>query len=342
MHWKDLSVGRKVLIGMGTAVGALLLVVIGAVQGIGQIVTGGLESAAGNKLRSELLQREVDHLKWAQEVNRFVFVRDAPELKVQLDHTQCGFGAWYYGSGRKEAESLLPLLREPLEKIGEPHRKLHESAILIRDIGRRGELGMAQSVFVKETLSELAAVQDLLKAMSAMSREHILSEEQMLERAAATRGLVLVVGFIAVVAGSLLSVVISRAISGPLKQGVGLAEVVAEGDLDARLAIDRKDEVGDLIGAMNEMVRRLREAVSGVKAVGDHVSTSSQVLSSSAQQISRHASQQAAQTEEASSAIEEMNETIRQNAENARETEQIAQKASFDAEESGKAVVDPA
>jgi methyl-accepting chemotaxis protein len=338
MRWNDLKMGKKIMIGIGSGLVMLLLVGIWSITGISTIVAGGLEVAGGNKLRGELLQREVDHLTWAQTVGRFVYDDSARELKVQLDHTQCAFGKWYYGKGRADAETLLAALKSPLAEIGEPHRLLHETADRIKQFHGTGKLQEAREIYTKETLPQLEAVQAQLNRMGALSKEHILSEDVMLDQALKTRLSVLVFGLVSIVVGIVMAIVITRSITRPIEKGVTFAHLIAEGDLGRKLEIEQDDEVGRLAGALNAMVERLREVVVGVKNAADNVASGSDQLSAGAQQMSQGTSEQAANTEEASSSIEEMNATIRQNADNAHQTEKIALKSAADARDSGQAV----
>jgi methyl-accepting chemotaxis protein len=287
-----------------------------------------------------LLQREVDHLNWAQAVGKYVHAEPAGELSAQLDPTQCGFGKWYYGSGRKDAEALLADLKDPLAAIEEPHRKLHESAAQIKTMRTEGRHAEASAFYDRETLGELEKVQGILKSMTGLAKEHILSEEVMIEHAKSTRYMVLVFASAAVVAGSILAWFITRSITKPLAKGVTFARMLAEGDLTKQLDVYQRDEIGRLAEALNAMVAKVQSVVTGVKVSAENVSQGSAQLSQSAQQMSQGTTEQAASTEEASSSIEEMNATIRQNADNAMQTEKIALKSSGDAEESGKAVTD--
>ena len=338
MSWNDLKMGKKIMIGIGSGLFMLSLVGIWSIQGISRIVAGGLEVAGGNKLRSELLQREVDHLTWAQTVGRFVYDDTARELKAQLDHTQCGFGKWYYGRGKGDAEALLADLKTPLAEIEEPHRRLHETADRIQKFHVAGKMQEARQVYVNETLPQLEAVQVQLKKMGALSKEHILSEDIMLDRAVRTRLSVIIFGIVSIAVGIVMAIVITRSITRPIDKGVTFAHLIAEGDLSRKLEIDQDDEVGRLAGALNAMVERLREVVLGVKTAADNVASGSGQLSANAQQMSQGTSEQAANTEEASSSVEEMNATIRQNADNAHQTEKIALKSASDARDSGQAV----
>ncbi len=338
MSWKDIRFSRKIMAGIGTVLIMLIMVALWSIFGINTIVGNGLEVAAGNKLRSELLQREVDHLKWAQEVGRYVYDDKVKELTVQLDHTQCNFGKWYYGSGRKEAEALLPALKEPLAAIEEYHRKLHESAASIKQHIGEGSRKAAQLVYEQDTLGHLAAVQGLLKKMTDLSKNNILSEDVMLKQAIGTRARIAVLSLIAITAGILFGVMISRSLSRQLIRSVEFAKTITKGDLQGKLEIRQKDEIGQLADALNGMAATIKNIVADVQNTADSVASGSQQLSSNSEQMSQGNTEQAASAEEASASIEQMNATIRQNADNAHQTEQIAIKSAYDAQESGKAV----
>lgn len=323
MKWGDIRLGRKILIGIGSALIMLVAVSFLAVSGIGGIVKGGMEVAGGNKLRGELLQREVDHLKWAQSVGRYVH-DETKELKVQLDPAQCGLGKWYYGEGRKNAESLLAGLREPLSAVEEPHRRLHETAGRILQLHSEGRETEARTVYEQETMLHLETVQGLLKKVADLSKEHILSEDVMLTQAQRARSRLLLVSVAAIGLGIFLGIVITRAIVRPVQQGLAFAKNIASGDLRNTLQIAQKDEMGQLADALNDMVRRLEDVAARVTGAADTVAFGSQELSGNAGVLSQRATEQAASTKEASSSVEQMNATIRQNADNALQTEKIA------------------
>ena len=340
MKWGDVSIGKKVLTGIGVVLVLLSAAGIWAIVGIGSIVHDGMEVAAGNHLRGEMLQREVDHLNWVQTVSRYVFDPRASELKAQLDHTQCGFGKWYYGEGRKQAEAMLPKLKETLDALEEPHRKLHESAAQIQQFHSQGLHAEAQAVFTSDTKAHLEKVQGLLRKTVDMAKENILSEEEMLSNALRTRVIVSGVSIAAIALGLVFGFVITKSITRPLKKSVDFTSAVAAGDLNYHLDIEQRDEVGQLAASLNSMVTTLRNVVSTVSEASERVAFGSQELTARSGQMSQGASEQAASAEEASSSVEEMNATIEQNASNAQQTEKIARQSADDAAESGKAVAE--
>ncbi len=136
------------------------------------------------------------------------------------------------------------------------------------------------------------------------------------------------------------SFVIIRGITTPLKEAVAVSNSLAEGDLNVHIDPKGKDETGQLLNAMKNMIDRLKMVVADVKGASDNVASGSQQLSSGAEQMSQGTTEQAASAEEASSSVEEMNATIKQNADNASQTEKIARKSADDAMKSGSAVAD--
>ncbi|MBF0626911.1 MAG: CZB domain-containing protein [Magnetococcales bacterium] len=137
--WNNMSLGKKILAGIGFVLMLLMIVSGWSLNGISNMVKDGVEVVAGNKLRGELLQREVDHLNWANKVSAFINDEKATEMGVQMDHTQCAFGKWYYGEGRQQAEVLIPELKPMLASMEDPHKKLHASAHKISQVFQRAD-----------------------------------------------------------------------------------------------------------------------------------------------------------------------------------------------------------
>ena len=129
MKWKNLKLSRKFFVAFGIVISLLLITGFWAIFGINGIVGDASETIDGNKLRTNLESKYVDHLIWAKEVNRLLTDDNVTELNVQTDHHKCAFGQWYYGEGRKEAEELAPELKPLLKEFEEPHMHLHSSAI---------------------------------------------------------------------------------------------------------------------------------------------------------------------------------------------------------------------
>ena len=131
---------------------------------------------------------------------------------------------------------------------------------------------------------------------------------------------------------------LSRSLTRPLGEAVRLAEAIGAGDVSRRVEAKSRDEIGDLLRAMNRMSTKLSEIVGAVRLSSSQVASGSALSAQTAEQLSSGSTEQAAASEQASAAVEEMTANVRQNADNAAQTEKIAAQANANAEKTGAAV----
>jgi methyl-accepting chemotaxis protein len=122
--------------------------------------------------------------------------------------------------------------------------------------------------------------------------------------------------------------IISRSITTPLKRALEVAKMVAAGDLTANIQKQGKDEIAELMQALDEMNTGLRKIVSEVQVGTDSISTAANEIASGNFDLSSRTEQQAGSLEETAASIEQLTSTVKQNAENARQANQLAQNAS--------------
>jgi len=118
-----------------------------------------------------------------------------------------------------------------------------------------------------------------------------------------------------------------RTVSNPLGKLVSALQRVAQGDLTVSLFTERRDEVGQAIGALNVLVDELHDSLQRVSQVAESVASGSQELSSAAEQLSSSAQEQASSLEETAASMEEMTSTVKQNADNALRADKVALEA---------------
>lgn len=100
---------------------------------------------------------------------------------------------------------------------------------------------------------------------------------------------------------------------------------VNDGDLTARIKLEREDELGEMAGALSEMAQSLNTVVKEVQSTSLSISTAGGFLRRHAKRMSADANRQAATVEEVASAMEEMVSNIHNNSDHARRSEGIAQ-----------------
>jgi methyl-accepting chemotaxis protein len=130
--------------------------------------------------------------------------------------------------------------------------------------------------------------------------------------------LLLAIALGAVLVLALMIFLISRSISRPLGRGVAFARQIAAGNLTATIDVgSRRDEIGQLAGALNEMTQNLRNLAHQIQEGAGQLASSSEELSSTAQQLSEGAQSQASTLEETSASIEELTASVEQVSEHA-------------------------
>ncbi len=139
----------------------------------------------------------------------------------------------------------------------------------------------------------------------------VLSNNGTIDLRGSTLGLVLVV-LVTVAMSALVSLLLARSITLPLKESSETAARVAKGDLSAAAAVKSADEVGTLVGGLNEMTTRLKELVGAIQEGSEQVASSSEQISRSAQQLSSGAQSQASTLEETSAAVEQLTASVEQ------------------------------
>lgn len=121
---------------------------------------------------------------------------------------------------------------------------------------------------------------------------------------------------LALVIGLLASLVISRQITAPLALTVDLARRIAKGDLTVQARSARKDELGDLQNAMQEMAQNLNTLVQGIGNGVTQISTSAEKLSAMSEQTSAGVRQQKSEVDQVATAMHEMASTVQEVARN--------------------------
>lgn len=299
---------------------------------------------ADPSLLGQLQQREIDHLHWAASI-RDSLLNQEP-VTVQTDPLQCALGRWIdsdqagsvYARGDQEFKTAW-------DAMVSNHETLHKSALTVKaalaaspkaaEAKFRSEtlpalartldslkvlkqeaehemagLKAATAIYASATVPALAETQARLEEARAVARKHILTDQQMLDRADHTRFEVMVFSIGALIAGLLLSVLIARSISRPIARGVDFAKMVSQGDLSRRLDIDQTDEIGELSDALNAMTVNLKQMFMDIATGTQTLTASSTELSAISDQIASNSRQTAATSTNVSAAAEQMSTSM--------------------------------
>ena len=132
----------------------------------------------------------------------------------------------------------------------------------------------------------------------------------------------------------------TRSITRPLLTARAAAKSFAHGDLSTALVAEGKDEIAQLVQALEAMRLELSGIVAAVRHSAETVSNASAEIATGNHDLSGRTENQASALEQTSASMEEVNSSIRQNADNSQQARQLVADASQIASQGGSTVTD--
>lgn len=355
-----------------------------------------------------LTEKELDHTRWAFKIQQAIIDKENG-VKVEFDHTKCSLGQFLYGEEGRNAVAIDPDLAEILAAIKGPHEQLHTYGEKINDLLKAGNYNEAADyfatvitptlaevsalvhkakqatvaalkgkqearlIFNTETHQNLLAVQKQLTSIREKVSEHAESLVKENKASAKKQTVALIsIGIIALILGSLIAILISRSLTGPVRKTVEMLEEMEKGHLGDRLQLDRKDEIGQMAKSLDEVAdffqhellkitqkladgdlsfeispRDDRDLVRGslqklgvslndvmgqIQIAGNEISSASGEIADSSQSLSQGATESAASLEEISASLNETSSQTTVNAENAATARGLSEETKLAAE----------
>jgi methyl-accepting chemotaxis protein len=193
------------------------------------------------------------------------------------------------------------------------------------DLGAAGKNDQAFELMQGDGLLLARAVDDSIKKLVdliVMSGQGKSDSNISAANTAVTTMIILVI--IGMVAAISLGIFIARSISVPVNKLVGVAQKVAQGDLNVTLDIDTKDEVGVLAGAIRTMVTSINEVLTNINVSSEQVASGSRQVSDSSQALSQGTTEQASSIEQLTASMEEISAQTKQNAIHANQANELS------------------
>jgi methyl-accepting chemotaxis protein-2 (aspartate sensor receptor) len=164
-------------------------------------------------------------------------------------------------------------------------------------------------------------------------------EDEITKEAARLRNRYIGIGLAALaIFATILHVVMTRTVTRPLVRARDAAVRIAEGDLSVRMDVDRKDEIGLLAEAMNNICSSLSAVVGQVRSGAEQIAGASGEISSGNLDLCSRTEQQAANLASTANSMQDLTATVRRNAGDTHEANQLAVNTSMVAQEGGRMV----
>ena len=234
-----------------------------------------------------------------------------------------------------EAKQRLHAIMQQNDKVVEINKPVLELSMANTDESNKKatEILLTQVKPVQSAMTE--AINDFIEWNGQKMRDEY---KQSVEDYHSARNLLLTLGILAVILGSVIGWWITQSVVEPLRQAVKVAQSVADGDLTQKIEADRGDETGQLLKALKSMNDGLLQIVGDIRHSVETINTASQEIAAGNIDLSQRTEEQAASLEETAASMEELTSTVRQNAENAREANSLAEGSSDIAQKGGGVV----
>ena len=155
---------------------------------------------------------------------------------------------------------------ELLSKVDEAKVAFDASFIRLADLLEEGgSIIEASSTLQRETTPALNALRSAVEGYIDVQEDRFAAAGAAANASyAAGAWLLVVFGVLAVLVAGALAWTIARSITVPLGRAVGLMKEIGQGHLSERVELDQKDELGELIGTINQFGSDLKVHVIGV------------------------------------------------------------------------------
>ena len=193
----------------------------------------------------------------------------------------------------------------------------------------RGELN-DHARNVSETLRNLI---DLNRKAADVASEHALEVAS-----SAFEGVVIAMS-LAVFATIILALLLTRSIVQPLAEAVGVAEVIAGGDLTRSIQVVGNDEPARLLVALQAMQRSLRDTIQGISHSSNQLASAAEELNVVTEDSTRGLHQQNHEIEQAATAVNEMTTAVDEVARNAVATSEASRESDETAQHGRQQVI---
>jgi methyl-accepting chemotaxis protein len=181
---------------------------------------------------------------------------------------------------------------------------------------------LSQEKKVYQQLHERAA-----EVVQRVDQAYAAEDRSMQAELKKNSALIIASSALALLVGLIAAWVITRLIVAPLRSVILVAQQIAAGDLSATVQVTRRDEIGQLMQAMQQMGAGLSSIVSGLQAGIEQLANSAQSLSAVTEQTNLEVSSQKEETEQVATAMNQMTATVHDVARNAEEAALAAQTA---------------
>jgi methyl-accepting chemotaxis protein len=215
-----------------------------------------------------------------------------------------------------------------LTSIRQSEAKSAEQITLVMDASLSEDNVTAQALIRDQVRNQQQELIDKLDAMLLKLEKHSLSmSEQARSSYESARILMLILGLLALVAGVVVALMLTRSLTGRLGGAVQLAHRITNGDLSGHVTDNGADEVAQLLRSLDQMNLALSGIIGQASQAAHQVTDSAGEQSRTIQEVTRLTDSQTEQVIQVSAAMEQMGVSIAEVAADSTEVAKAANQA---------------
>jgi methyl-accepting chemotaxis protein len=339
----DLGIGQRLALGF-----AVVLAILVVNTGLGIYRLQGV-AAATRTMMEVPLAKERMIADWYRLV--FAGIRRTSAIARSDDPALVAFFADDIAASTRSAQELVKQI-EALAGADDQALLQQMKAVRARYMSARdavskaragGDAPGAQRILEQQYLPASRDYEAKLQQMLEHQRKAIDGAARTIDRVAErSRDQLLLLALLVVSFGVGFAWWLTRGITGPINEAVGVAQRVAEGRLSAEGGARQyaADEPGRLLQALHRMSGNLERIVREVRQGTETIATASGQIASGNLDLSSRTEQQAGSLEQTASSMAQLTATVKQNADHARQANTLAASASDVALRGGAVVSD--
>ena len=340
MKFNDLKIGTRLGLGFGLLIFLSVLAVAIAIlrlNGIGVVNTRIIES-------DWVKAQAAGTINATTRAN----ARRTMELLISTDAAHISQVKEHIASNKKDIDVALETLdrlvylqegKDLLATLKQARAKYVASFGRVAQLVDAGDREGATRLMITETLPALDALQQPIDKLNALQQKVVTASSAEVQASiAASRQLLLALGLTSVLIAVGFAMWVTRSITHPLREAVKLSQRVAQGHLDNHIAVNSRDECGQLLEALRDMNDSLTRIVSQVRQGADGMATATSQIAAGNLDLSSRTEEQASALEQTAASMAELTQTVKQNYDSGRHANQLAESASEVAVKGGTVV----
>ena len=337
--FKDLRIGTRLAIGIGSV---LMLTVLAIAAGLFEVATVAEQN---RQLLDEPLTKERITSDWYRVIDsgskRTLAMAVSADPVLPATFADDMKSSTALSSKYQDELTRLATSAEERQRMADilaarkVYLNLRNEIVALRRDGKGDEANAAAERLKPATAGYLGSLQAMLDTeRSAIDRRAGAI------RAEVGRSLWILgsLGVLVVALGAGLCIFIARGITQPIRDVIAAAHRVASGDVVHDIAVDRRDELGQLQVSMVGMSGQLRRMISAIHESADIIAGASGEIAKGNSDLSQRTEEQAASLQRTAGSVEELSAAVRNNADSSAQALELVNAATRSADDGDQVV----